>query len=640
MMRKSLRLLCFVPLVALGIAAGNHSPSYHFYIALRKNDLKAIQELAKDKPIDEKGNTPLMLAALSGSVEAVDALLKAGADPNEANKNGTTPLMWCPGDVRKVRLLLEHGAKAGTKTKDLHTALELASGIPSGFEAVKLLVEKGADVNALNRGKVSPLENAAGSNCLNIAAYLIAHGAEVNNVDIGGQTALIAAAGNGYDNEAIVRLLIKHGAKVGARSNESGPRVQNGPILIGGLTALHLAAVGNFGATKALIDAGADVNVLDCRKATPLVFAVATDHANPKIVKLLLDRGADPKPAVAWAKRYNNPRILAQFSLKATPVEGDLKAGREGSPTPDYVKTCISKSLSVCQPASAAVLGKGGCISCHAQSYTGLAVSMVKSYGVRADSDLESKNREATAGFAASDQEDMALLQDMGGSYHTVAVYLMHLASAGTKPSLATDTMVHYLLSSQHVTGEWPLSGEVRPPFEDGEFTATAQCVLALRSFAIPGRQAEIDNAVSRAVNWLKHAKPTSTEDRSMQILGLSWAGEKVPSGWVKQLASRQRKHGGWGQTDNLTADAYATGEVLLALHEAGVLTSDPVYKRGIQFLTDTQQADGTWHVVTRSFKFQPYFESGFPYGHDQWISQHGTALATMALASTFPEGK
>ena len=87
-----------------------------------------------------------------------------------------------------------------------------------------------------------------------------------------------------------------------------------------------------------------------------------------------------------------------------------------------------------------------------------------------------------------------------------------------------------------------------------------------------------------------------------MQILGLSWAGEKVPSGWVKQLASRQRKHGGWGQTDNLTADAYATGEVLLALHEAGVLTSDPVYKRGIQFLTDTQQADGTWHVVTRSF--------------------------------------
>ena len=40
----------------------------------------------------------------------------------------------------------------------------------------------------------------------------------------------------------------------------------------------------------------------------------------------------------------------------------------------------------------------------------------------------------------------------------------------------------------------------------------------------------------------------------------------------------------------------------------------------------------GTWHVVTRSLTFQPYFESGFPHGHDQWISQAGSALAAMAL--------
>jgi hypothetical protein len=34
----------------------------------------------------------------------------------------------------------------------------------------------------------------------------------------------------------------------------------------------------------------------------------------------------------------------------------------------------------------------------------------------------------------------------------------------------------------------------------------------------------------------------------------------------------------------------------------------------------------------SRSFKFQPYFQSGFPYDHDQWISQAGTAMATIGL--------
>jgi squalene cyclase len=59
---------------------------------------------------------------------------------------------------------------------------------------------------------------------------------------------------------------------------------------------------------------------------------------------------------------------------------------------------------------------------------------------------------------------------------------------------------------------------------------------------------------------------------------------------------------------------------------------SDAVYRHGVDFLLQTQQEDGTWHVVTRALGFQPYFQSGFPYGHDQWISQAGTAMASIAL--------
>jgi ankyrin repeat protein len=51
------------------------------------------------------------------------------------------------------------------------------------------------------------------------------------------------------------------------------------------------------------------------------------------------------------------------------------------------------------------------------------------------------------------------------------------------------------------------------------------------------------------------------------------------------------------------------------------------------------QFEDGSWLVKSRSVKFQPYFQSGFPHGHDQWISAAGTAWAAMALALTLVHG-
>jgi hypothetical protein len=60
---------------------------------------------------------------------------------------------------------------------------------------------------------------------------------------------------------------------------------------------------------------------------------------------------------------------------------------------------------------------------------------------------------------------------------------------------------------------------------------------------------------------------------------------------------------------------------------------TDPVYKRGIAFLLKTQLEDGAWYVKSRAMPLQPFFESGFPHGHDQWISAAGTNWAAMALA-------
>jgi len=50
-----------------------------------------------------------------------------------------------------------------------------------------------------------------------------------------------------------------------------------------------------------------------------------------------------------------------------------------------------------------------------------------------------------------------------------------------------------------------------------------------------------------------------------------------------------------------------------------------------------TQAEDGSWHVKSRAPKFQPYFDTIFPYGHDQWISAMATGWAATAVAMALP---
>ena len=81
-------------------------------------------------------------------------------------------------------------------------------------------------------------------------------------------------------------------------------------------------------------------------------------------------------------------------------------------------------------------------------------------------------------------------------------------------------------------------------------------------------------------------------------------------------------------------SDAYATGQALYALSVARrMVPADPVYGKGVKYLLTTQAPDGSWHLASRSICLQPYFESGLPYGPDQWISAAGTTWSVMALS-------
>jgi squalene cyclase len=188
----------------------------------------------------------------------------------------------------------------------------------------------------------------------------------------------------------------------------------------------------------------------------------------------------------------------------------------------------------------------------------------------------------------------------------------------------------------QAADGSWHLGGYSRSPMQDSSFSRTAMGLRALKAFGPPGRAAEMNQRIERAREWLLHAAPVTLEDRDMVLIGVASAGgsraelRKI----AEPILARQRPDGGWAQRENFASDAYATGMTLCALAEAGIVSpAGNAYRKGVQFLLSTQSGDGSWHVASRATKFQPYFDSGFPYGHDQWISTMATGWAARALA-------
>ena len=161
--------------------------------------------------------------------------------------------------------------------------------------------------------------------------------------------------------------------------------------------------------------------------------------------------------------------------------------------------------------------------------------------------------------------------------------------------------------------------------------------VKGLETYAPASQKAEYAESIRKAVDWIAKSEPRTNEESIFKVLGLCWgdAPKSIISSTAAALIAQQRDDGGWSQLPSLESDAYATGQALFALHESGMKTTESVYQKGVQFLIRTQNADGSWHVKTRSDPTQIYFETGYPFGTDQFISAAGGSWATAALALT-----
>jgi ankyrin repeat protein len=623
--------------------AGAQSPDEKLYAAVRSNDLAGLKSLLEHgvnaNSADRREITPLMYAAEIGSPEAMKFLLDHGAEVNSQNAFGSTALMWSVADARKVRLLLDHGADVNKVARTGRTALIIAAFTDPSAEVVRLLLSVGAKVDVMDRRKVTPLNAATFGNDTETIHLLIEADADMETADTFiGMTPLINAAGS--RNLAAVKLLLEHGAKVNAVSKtENLPKIQTGTVEFGGWTPLLMAApFGPPAVARTLLDAGAQVNVQDYRGFTPLMLAVGTDRYNPETVRLLLDHGADTRlknhageTALDWAHKLGDRDVIKALGGSVQPA-APIALSKD---LPDP-RTAVEQSLRLLEKTNSQFFAKSGCFACHEQPPTEFAAAAARAKGIAPDEQAARERRlQITSTISSAGPVQLEGPAAIGGADNNL--YLVEaLVRGGYPPDRITDFLAANLAAAQGADGGWHLPGYSRSPIQDSDFSRTAMAMRALRIYGTAGRASETKARMERAKQWLLHAEPVILEDLDMRLVGAAAAGANAAD--LRKLAqpilTQQRPDGGWAQREVFTSDAYATGMTLWALAEAGVLSPhEEPYRKGVKFLLATQSRDGSWHVASRATKFQQYFESGFPYDDDQWISTMATGWAASALA-------
>ncbi len=640
-----------VAAVALGAQAPAPGGPDQAYQAIRSGDQARIAAIAGNAseinaPERRGGATPLMQAAAFGSLEAMRLLIDKGADVNARSSAGATALMWAVADLAKVRLLIDRGADVNAVSESGRTALHLAAMSDNSAPIVQLLRSRGAKADAVDKeGMTTLLAAAIGNDTATIRQFVDA-GVNVNTPGVLGQTPLLVTASLG--NLEATRLLLSKGANVNAVSGPPEQKVQNGIIDLGLFTPLIFASsLGPVDLVKALLDAGANINAQESRGMTPLMYSVTTDHGDVEIAKLLIARGANVnlkstagETAADWARKSGSAPLISLLRGAGGTVT-PMAAHSIPPAAPTEVRPAVERSIALLEKSSGTFFVNSACGACHAQNVTDMAVGAARSAGLPVDTKgAAQRSAGASAAFAATATR---LLERFDGPALDILMYtLSGFASAGHAPDRATDALVFNIAAQQTREGHWHIGGISRPPIEDGDYTRTALGVRALTVYGIPGRAAEMRRRADKAVEWLKKQQPSTAEDRSFRLLGLAWgnADQATRRRAAADIIAQQRADGGWGQRSEMATDAYATGLSMYALQASGSASpDDPAMKRGAAYLLSTQRADGSWFVASRSPKFQPYFEGGFPYGQDQWISSMATGWATAALAGGVRSG-
>jgi hypothetical protein len=308
----------------------------------------------------------------------------------------------------------------------------------------------------------------------------------------------------------------------------------------------------------------------------------------------------------------------------------------DSPPDPTQIRHAIERAIPLLLASAAEYPQHRDCFSCHHQAVPMVALTLARGRGFPVPDDALSAIVTHTENDLVQAAPSYREGRGQGGGSTRAGYALWTLQAGGFEPDETTRAVVQFLLRRDAEGGPWKTSSN-RPPSEASSFTSTYVALRGLASYATEEDEPRVARRRQRARTWLLETAARDTEDRVFRLLALQAAGaEPVDlAKAVDELLAQQRADGGWSQRHGIdqSGDAYATGSALYALHQAGGLSTEhPAYAKGLAHLIRTQEADGSWHVVSRSKPFQTYFESGFPHGRDQFISIAASAWATAAL--------
>lgn len=230
---------------------------------------------------DPDQRSVLVLSTLLPDTRLLRAVIARGASVH-GDGHGLAPLLIAVRDGRRnrgsaVMTLLANGADVTVMGADGDGALHLAA-LGDEVEIAAMLVDAGADINALNRAGCSPLALACQAGNRNMVAWLLEHGAQT---DIPGAVpALVATADASDDLSGIAELLITRRARV------------DGTDVLGRSALIHAALSGHEQLTATLLAAGAAINHADLRGTTALMEAARAGANN--VLRALAEQQPDP----------------------------------------------------------------------------------------------------------------------------------------------------------------------------------------------------------------------------------------------------------------------------------------------------------------------------------------------------------
>ena len=317
-----------------------NAPDSNKQTALQKASMKGDKELvaylldhgADINHVDDNNCTSTFFAAQSGFAEIVQLLIDRGADPQYPANEGWTPLHICQVHPETAHTLLKHGVDVNKVTNEGLTALHLAA-CNGSFEVVKvilsyepelevttssghsaltaaaqygetevirLLLEAGANINHQTISKGFALQYAVVKNMENMLRILMEYNPEVNLIDDSGQTALHCL--NSKSSVKIIKILVNGGADLNIRDAYQDTPICNAVWrskldvleylakkakldIVGGQYGgpLHIACFrSRLCRVKVLVDAGADVNLLDPVEGTPIQSACCSSSNSSK----------------------------------------------------------------------------------------------------------------------------------------------------------------------------------------------------------------------------------------------------------------------------------------------------------------------------------------------------------------------